>query len=451
VNVTRKEKMKISSVIITSILCVSMFSIFASAQVKASSPTFAGDFPSHVLPWIPGDPFPVVDDRVRFPTVGPFASFAAHWYAGSQYPSSSPTQNASAIQVSITIPPSAPRPDEFYYTLLSAWDSNSSYDQVGFCDDWGTWAFTVSYTTNNGSIPSGLRYFTYNFLLNLTPGCTYAFEIQVTNGIANYYVQNSTGSWYASFSTGGNYVVLSNGYRGMYNYQNYEEVWNTSDVGGAPPFNFNFFNNFWLSTTNSTWYPPAWNTYYGNTQNSQGYIVPTNVGVAINGNAVLVATVQPSGAMKTVMDGYFYVPTAVVYHFLKIHLLFSNPKLVGDQTSGTSGDYPAISNYPDGTVNIIDVSFISGKFGLSEGQTGWDYMADVVPDRVINIIDVTKASKNVGSSGSYSTTLSGVTVKFNTGQTVTPNVDGFLQIPQGATGFNVTQNGPGIGTMMLFW
>ena len=158
---------------------------------------------------------------------------------------------------------------------------------------------------------------------------------------------------------------------------------------------------------------------------------------------------EPVCAMKTKTDDYFYVPS-VATDLLKIEMLFDNQNIVGDQIGGTS-PYSTITAYPDGKVDIRDVAFVSNKYGLVEGRSGWDYMADVYPDRKIDIQDIARVSANFGKFGTYITSFAGVTVTFNTGQTISPDSDGFVTIPQGTTNFTVKRNGNPIGAMIIFW
>jgi hypothetical protein len=475
---------RILTLIIAAFFVLSMFSVITpKATVRADSnnltPPLLIPINAHVIyptvnsfatfPVINGDTmcptvnpcatFPVINGDAIYRTVNPAASFGGHWYAGTQYPSSSPTLDEPAIYTVITVPAIAPRSDEFYYVMLSAFDSNGSYDQIGICANWGTWEWALSYTIGNPNNPANYR--TNATVMSLTPGSTYLFEIYVTGNIAYYYMENSLGVWwYCYYNTGGNYLILSNTYTKWggtpTNYQNYEEAWDTSDPGGAPFLTESFLDNYYWSSASNEWIATTWNVWFFNYSNTQGYIVPWNVVVGLGSDgAVTIIAMQPTGAMKTQMNGYFYVPTATVDNELKIQLLFSNPNLVGDQTGGASGDYPAISNYPDGIVDQThDLNFIESKMGLTQGQSGWNYMADIVPNGVIDIYDAVACAHNVGSLGSYSTTLTSVMVAFEVSSVwrtpVAPDVDGFIQIPSGATNFNITQNGS-IGAMVLFW
>lgn len=161
---------------------------------------------------------------------------------------------------------------------------------------------------------------------------------------------------------------------------------------------------------------------------------------------------QPYCAMKTLVDGYFYVPTptGVTLQTLKVDLLFSYSGLEGDQTDGTS-PYSTIKNWPNGIVDLSDQAFVNGLYGKRENQSGWNYMADVVPDRFIQLSDMQKVNGNYGKRGTYSTDLTGVTITFSTGDVHTPNADGYVTIPAGATYFYVMKAGAAIGALITFY
>jgi outer membrane protein assembly factor BamB len=184
--------------------------------------------------------------------------------------------------MSITVPTSAPEPDEFYYVLLSAWDNAGSYDQIGFADAWGTWGLTYSWTVGDPRDYSSYR-FTPNAMA-LSPGVTYTFYITTQSGVTNFTAyQGATQVWSYNAPTGGDYLILSNTYSGWggdwYNYQNYEEVWQASYPGGSPDFDFYFYNNYWVSTSGGS-NSATWTVYRSG--------APSNVAVVIDGNTVLV-------------------------------------------------------------------------------------------------------------------------------------------------------------------
>jgi len=160
---------------------------------------------------------------------------------------------------------------------------------------------------------------------------------------------------------------------------------------------------------------------------------------------------QPVCAMKTRIDGYFYVPNLDV-HTLKVELLFTDAELEGDQTGGTS-PYPNITHYPDGNVDIYDQTLITGSaYGTSEGESGWEYMADINADKTVDIFDLTIVNNNYGKTGGvYDTDLTGVTIEFDTGDVNSPNSDGYVSIPSEAKYFYVKKNGNPIGALITFY
>jgi hypothetical protein len=106
-------------------------------------------------------------------------------------------------------------------------------------------------------------------------------------------------------------------------------------------------------------------------------------------------------------------------------------------------------------VDIYDAIFVSGKVGKSEGQSGWEYMADVTGNRIIDIFDCIQVANNYGKSGTYITDLTNVTVTFSVpGGPIQESVEwtnGLATIPPSATSFTVKRNGSPIGAVAIFW
>lgn len=172
----------------------------------------------------------------------------------------------------------------------------------------------------------------------------------------------------------------------------------------------------------------------------------------------ITSLLEPLCALKTKTDGYFYVPNESFVNatYLRVEMLFDQANLTGDQRGGIS-PYPAIANYPSGSVLGDDIAFISSKFGSYEGETApiqWNYMTDVVADGNVNGRDIATAARNFGAYGSYSYDLSNVSIAFYAGGNEigneTPDANGFAAIQLGATSFNVTRNGMPIGAMIIF-
>ena len=193
--------------------------------------------------------------------------------------------------------------------------------------------------------------------------------------------------------------------------------------------------------------------YFPGKWNSQCSLVDLNEDDKVDmlDYTAILSKFNPVCAMKTTTtNGYFYVPNVTDLLRIEIEMLFDNQNITGDQTGGTS-PYGTIATYPDGKVDIHDVSLVSSKYGFRENRSGWDYMADVYPDRKIDIQDTARVSANFGKFGTYITSLAGVTVTFSTGEEKSPDSDGFVVIPQGATNFTVKRNGTLIGAMITFW
>jgi hypothetical protein len=244
------------------------------------------------LSWTSGQSFPRFEGSTVFPAIVASEappSFDAHWYAGSLYPADAPPRRARTVSTRIGIPSSAPKSDEFYYVLLSVWDSAGSYDQIGFSNSYGVWGLTYCWTSGLIGNP------TYHYSPNareMSTGVTYTFSITVEGGVAHYVAYDGTRQiWSLDARTGGEYLVLDDLFRGYYDYTDYEEVWQTSDLGGAPPFDFNFTNNYWVSVDNSS-SSAEWTRW-----ETSG--TPLSVEVSIGGDDVFVDNPSPALTVST--------------------------------------------------------------------------------------------------------------------------------------------------------
>jgi hypothetical protein len=245
------------------------------------------------LSWTAGTPFPVLDARTIFPTLASNSTnkppeHATHWYAGSVYSGAQGT--ASIVYGSFQVPAFQPRSDEFYYVILSVWDSAGSYDQIGFANAYGVWGLAYSWTSGSPDNP------TYHYTpeaMGLGPG-EYTFYIMTGSGSTTFVVAQGscdrrlvpltcTGLrqvWILTAPTGGNYLLVQPFSFGYYGYTDYEEVWQTHGLLGCPNFNFFFHNNRWGSTIDSSG-EAQWNVW--ETAN-----VPGNVIVDASGSTVYV-------------------------------------------------------------------------------------------------------------------------------------------------------------------
>ena len=280
-------------------IVLSMFSLITSgAKILADSIGSTSNAPPRELSRTEDNSLPMISGHTIYPTLAP--SFAAadaplpnaHWYVGSMYPWSAGTHNASSICASIQVPYSAPLSDEFYWILLSAYDDNGSYDQIGFCNNWGNWELAYSWTT--GPITNHIHHTVPNNTTHgptLSLGATYTFNITVQDLVTHFIAyQGSTEIWSQDAPTGGHYLFLANTYidwtSSAYDYQDYEEIWHTHTVGGTPGFNFYFFDQYWVAT-NGTSYAATW-TSFAHADPTWSSSVPAGISVLIDGGSVYI-------------------------------------------------------------------------------------------------------------------------------------------------------------------
>lgn len=224
---------------------------------------------SGLLQWHEGTPYPIVDGRQIVPPMAPTSSKCpsggCHWYYGAVFNNSSVT--ATELSTSILIPSGSPRTPDLYYVLLSAWDNNGSYDQIGFSDNYGkNWGVSYSYT-NDGycSNPS------YGFNIdafNLTQGTLYTFTMDISGGVVVYDVSIGsrvvwTESWNAFNNTAQDFV-LSKAYCGSEDYTVYEEAYMTKSTTEVPRYDFEFIRNVYdvTGTGGASGVHARWQTWY---------------------------------------------------------------------------------------------------------------------------------------------------------------------------------------------
>ena len=177
------------------------------------------------------------------PTTTP-PPYAGHFYAGTVYGAA--TRNVSSLAVTLAIPDDFPQgPPDFYYVLLSAWDTAGSYDQIGFTDDQGIWGLAYSTTTECAG--------TYHYdpgAMELTRGTTYRFGMSIASGTVSFEAdQNASGTWSPVFTlaqvTGGATFEIARTFScngtAYYDLTDYEEVYETT--GPVPPYDLFFTNN----------------------------------------------------------------------------------------------------------------------------------------------------------------------------------------------------------------
>jgi hypothetical protein len=183
---------------------------------------------------LPRPPFGPLDA-----SAGP--AYTGHYYSGADYSGSAVA--AQNLSFEMTVPQdSAEAGGDFFYVLMSVWDSASSYDQLGFTDSNGTWGLSYSSTGPCAS--------SYNFSADaraLTGGATYRFEMGLAAGNLSFSVAPAGGSplWTRQIHDGASAFYVQNNYTcngvPQLDFTDYEEVYRTA--GPVPPYAFAFVAN----------------------------------------------------------------------------------------------------------------------------------------------------------------------------------------------------------------
>jgi hypothetical protein len=189
-------------------------------------------------------PHPTPPGLFRGPT------YSGHYYQGVDY--SGTNQLVSKLSVTLRIPSDAPESSDFYYVILSTWDDASSYDQIGFSNDFGIWGLTYSYTS-----PCAGTYYYNPAVMGLDQGASYTFSMSIATGNVTFAAVDSNASvvWNQTYFTGG-----SNFYEAgsitcnagtAFAYTDYEEVYTTN--APEPPYNFVFQDNLAAGAEVNAW------------------------------------------------------------------------------------------------------------------------------------------------------------------------------------------------------
>lgn len=219
----------------------------------------------------------------------------APWFLGAVTTQQATAQDTVA---EFFIPQELPSVADTYYPLImSAYDSNSSYDQIGIIAQYGKWAVTTSSTVVNGSTT------VYDSLVWMElPSGYYWFRMGISGGAVTYSVLAENGSVLLNrmARTGGNYFLISPTFLNKYtfisyaSYTIYEEVYNAT--GGAPPFNLLCRESYFIS--NGTEYHPIWTEYRAGN-------VPSGPSVSMNGSSVIIRNVAPSVTLSSDKSQYY--------------------------------------------------------------------------------------------------------------------------------------------------
>jgi hypothetical protein len=257
----------------------------------------------------------VVDDQVPPPGT------SDHYYEGSVWNSEDDDPaEFSAISVYITTPQSNPASSvDFYYVILSIWDSTSSYDQIGFDAYEGAWDVAWSVELDCGT------YYYSADAFQLTPNTVYKFSETLVSGYVDFAVDKGSSEVYSnSYYTGGMWFEGGGTWGcpdGDYyeDYTDYEEIYQTTEQNW-PDFDFDFADNAQvLQSCAINGCPGSWSSWSSGTIPSGAPIQNVISGISTHvENEWFNASVQsPPGLYSILVDFYyneggsFWTPGAV--------------------------------------------------------------------------------------------------------------------------------------------
>lgn len=214
----------------------------------------------------------------------------AYWTCDGGIPCTTQT-----VWTSIGTPSSDPKAGDFYYELLSVYDSNGNYDQIGIDSNasahssWGVTIANCNCDCSHGFYKTDVvalnPYSTYSFKMLLT-GTNIQFELYDGVGVSGSpiwtYQRSDSAGWFdieqINTCDGTNYN----------DFTVYEEVYYISTTQNFPQWDFEFADTSWGSNTVTT---GDWGTF---TQAASGTSVPTSphgyyVDLSQGGGAVRVA------------------------------------------------------------------------------------------------------------------------------------------------------------------
>jgi hypothetical protein len=253
----------------------------------------------------------------------------SHIYLGAVY--SGQTKDVNYISASVDFNNGANLKNTIYYAVLSAWDNNKSYDQIGVASLYGNFYSTYSYTTMlNGTIQ---YLYPHKGWFSISPG-EHSFSVSATNGNVTFTFNNKS----YTAHTGGSYFTLSsNEIIGNHSYAGltiYEEVYGFNKT--LPSISYNFTDVKFGSPGNPPGYVSSWMQFSHNISaaNYTSYVYMKSDAVNIYNapSLTLKLDVQnlSSSATLTVSDMNITIPGNGQYSFnlikgnYTVYLTFSN-------------------------------------------------------------------------------------------------------------------------------
>ncbi len=196
------------------------------------------------------------------------AGYSGHYWVMGRDAGAS--QHVLSVAASVKTPNIGPKSGDYFYVLLSVWDSNDNYDQIGFASNYqppsgwtgsssDSWDVTWDFLTNCAQNTQQGTNWDVN-AANLGPGTTYTFQLKLltSSNQLEYLVRDGgpAGSvlWTkyitdnAAYLDVGRYHACSNG-QSWTDYTDWEEVFFLSQQS-FPNWDFFFNNN---SPSNIVW------------------------------------------------------------------------------------------------------------------------------------------------------------------------------------------------------
>ncbi|MEM0138261.1 MAG: hypothetical protein QW100_00845 [Thermoplasmatales archaeon] len=196
---------------------------------------------------------------------GKTANQGSHVYIGAIYEGQ--TRYSNGVSATISFGGRNNLQGNVYYVILSVWDTNRSYDQVGVSSLNGSYFSTYSYTyiTKNGSI----RYVYDPHWFRIEPG-VHRVSMHIYGGNVTFTVD---GRSFVAFTGGNDFVISSNEVIGSVSYSDltvYEEIYKFGGV--LPGISYNF-TDVCYSIENKTYSVTSWAYFIHNASVSYESIV----------------------------------------------------------------------------------------------------------------------------------------------------------------------------------
>jgi len=150
----------------------------------------------------------------------------------------------SSVQTTIVAPNDTAVYGDNYYELLSIYDNQNYYDQIGMASYYGTWQFMWSTWAQCGLPPAPANWSNHSFSLHQNTQYTFVMSISGGKTLFDIYLGSGTGALLQSnsYPTGASYFIASNTACGNSDYRVFEEIYNIASNQLVPNWAFSFDN-----------------------------------------------------------------------------------------------------------------------------------------------------------------------------------------------------------------